>query len=85
MGKAVLDVSMSLDGYITGPNDSREQPLGEGGTRLHEWVSTTTQELMQGGTSATTGAIVTGRRTYDLTWSMGSAEAIVLLARRSLS
>src|SRR6266702_6914880 len=71
MGKAVLDVSMSLDGYITGPNDSREQPLGDGGTRLHEWVSTTTQEMMQGGTFATTGAIVTGRRTYDLVdgWS----------------
>ena len=66
MGKAVLDVSMSLDGYIAGPNDSREQPLGDGGTRLHDWVSTTTQELMQGGTSATTGAIVTGRRTYDV-------------------
>ncbi len=76
MGKAVLDVSMSLDGYITGPNDSREQPLGEGGTRLHEWVSTTTQELMQGGTSATTGAIVTGRRTYDLVDGFGGSHRI---------
>src|SRR6266568_1777424 len=76
MGKAVLDVSMSLDGYITGPDNSREQPLGEGGTRLHEWVSTTTQELMQGGTSATTGAIVTGRRTYDLVDGFGGSHRI---------
>ncbi len=76
MGKAVLDVSMSLDGYITGPNDSREQPLGEGGTRLHEWVRTTTPELMQGGTSATTGSIVTGRRTYDLVDGFGGSHRI---------
>ena len=76
MGKAVLDVSMSLNGYIAGPNDSREQPLGDGGTRLHDWVSTTTQELMQGGTSATTGAIVTGRRTYDLVDGFGGSHRI---------
>jgi len=41
-------------------------PLGDSGTRLYEWVSITTQGLMQGGTSVTTGAIMTGRRTYDL-------------------
>lgn len=34
MGKVVSDMSMSLDGFITGPNDSVEQPLGEGGERL---------------------------------------------------
>lgn len=76
MGKAVLDVSMSLDGYITGPNDSREQPLGEGGTQLHDWVRTTTPELMQGGTAAMTGAIVTGRRTYDLVDGFGGSHRI---------
>jgi dihydrofolate reductase len=29
---------MSLDGYVAGPNQSLEQPLGEGGMKLHEWV-----------------------------------------------
>jgi dihydrofolate reductase len=29
---------MSLDGYVAGPNPSEEQPLGEGGMRLHEWI-----------------------------------------------
>lgn len=38
MGKVTLDMSMSLDGFITGPNDEVERPLGEGGERLHEWV-----------------------------------------------
>jgi len=39
MGDVVADMSMSLDGFSTGPNDSPENPLGEGGDRLHEWMS----------------------------------------------
>jgi dihydrofolate reductase len=38
MGKVVVDLSMSLDGFITSPNDSVEMPLGEGGERLHDWI-----------------------------------------------
>ena len=37
-GLVFADVSMSLDGFITGPNDSVELPLGEGGDRLHQWI-----------------------------------------------
>jgi hypothetical protein len=37
-GRAFVDVTMSLGGFITGPNDSVESPLGEGGDRLHRWV-----------------------------------------------
>ena len=37
-GKVVLDITMSLDGFIAGPNDGPENPLGDGGERLHEWV-----------------------------------------------
>lgn len=33
-----FDISMSVDGYIAGPNPSEENPLGEGGSQLHEWV-----------------------------------------------
>ena len=33
-----LDISMSLDGYVAGPNQTLEQPLGEGGEQLHDWV-----------------------------------------------
>jgi dihydrofolate reductase len=38
MTKLNLDISMSLDGFIAGPNQTIEHPLGEGGERLHEWV-----------------------------------------------
>ncbi len=38
MTRLLFDISMSLDGYVAGPNASLEQPLGEGGERLHEWV-----------------------------------------------
>lgn len=38
MGNIKADMSMSLDGFIAGPNDGAEHPLGEGGERLHQWV-----------------------------------------------
>ena len=38
MGKLRLDISMSLDGFVAGPNPSLDEPLGVGGERLHEWV-----------------------------------------------
>jgi dihydrofolate reductase len=38
MAKLTLDISMSLDGFIAGPNRTVEQPLGEGGEQLHEWI-----------------------------------------------
>ena len=34
----VLDITASLDGYVAGPNPSLEDPLGENGMRLHDWV-----------------------------------------------
>jgi dihydrofolate reductase len=38
MARLTLDISMSLDGFVAGPNQTLEQPLGEGGERLHEWA-----------------------------------------------
>ena len=33
-----FEISMSLDGYVAGPDQSKEEPLGKGGERLHDWV-----------------------------------------------
>jgi len=38
MSRLRLKISMSLDGYVAGPNQSVENPLGLGGERLHDWV-----------------------------------------------
>ena len=38
MSKFRFDISMSLDGYVAGPDQSVENPLGKGGERLHDWV-----------------------------------------------
>src|SRR4026208_1640792 len=38
MTKLGSDISISLDGFVAGPNQSEENPLGEGGERLHDWV-----------------------------------------------
>jgi len=51
MGHVVIDMSMSLDGYIAAPNDNPEQGLGEDGMRLHNWGSTTRR--CSSGSSAT--------------------------------
>lgn len=37
-GKVFVDVGMSLDGLIAGPNGRPGNPLGDGGTRIHEWL-----------------------------------------------
>jgi dihydrofolate reductase len=38
MSRLKLDISVSLDGFIAGPNTSEQHPLGEGGMQLHEWA-----------------------------------------------
>ena len=38
MSKLRCQISISLDGFVAGPNQSKENPLGEGGEQLHEWV-----------------------------------------------
>jgi dihydrofolate reductase len=41
MSKVTCQISMSLDGFVAGPNQSVENPLGEGGMRLHQWAFAT--------------------------------------------
>jgi hypothetical protein len=38
MARVICDMSMSVDGYVTGPNDSRENPFGDGAEMLHDWI-----------------------------------------------
>src|SRR4051812_33964336 len=40
MSSIRCQISVSLDGYVAGPNQSTDEPLGEGGERLHEWALT---------------------------------------------
>ena len=67
MGNVVIDMSMSLDGYIAAPNDNPEQGLGEGGMRLHDWAfdDPSVFEQVYGNLIEETGAVIMGRRTYD--------------------
>ena len=80
MTKLTLDISMSLDGFIAGPNQTLEEPLGKGGERLHEWVTRLEAwrepHGLEGGETnadsevvtealAAAGAIVMGRRMFS--------------------
>ena len=38
MSKVRAHITVSLDGYVAGPNETQEEPLGEGGEQLHEWM-----------------------------------------------
>jgi dihydrofolate reductase len=49
MSKLICHQAISLDGFTAGPNQSLENPIGEGGTRLHEWMfGTAAWARMQG-------------------------------------
>ena len=79
MGATVLYMSMSLDGFIAGPNVRADNGLGDRGPRLHEWVLTGTGSggsgppgVVLGGVNGqvveefmTTGAVVAGRGTFE--------------------
>ncbi|HEX4760769.1 MAG TPA: hypothetical protein VH256_08220 [Thermoleophilaceae bacterium] len=38
MARLTAEISVLLDGFVAGPNQTREEPLGEGGEQLHEWA-----------------------------------------------
>jgi dihydrofolate reductase len=71
MTLSVLNFSMSLDGYIAGPNDNPDHPGGDGFERLHEWFYTPEGEFFRPSGPAgelvdeegRAGAVLTGRRT----------------------
>lgn len=50
MGKVVFENSISLDGFVAGPNDGPERPLGDGGERLFKWYSSGDTDLPLPGT-----------------------------------
>lgn len=80
MARVQLDITMSLDGFVAGPNDGPELPLGAGGERLHEWVyplaswrephgleggeTNSSSEVLDESLQAA-GAIVVGKRMFD--------------------
>ena len=78
MSEVVIQMSMSLDGYIAGPNDSDLNGLGDGGERLHQWmfggsgggpgegISGVDKEVLDELRSES-GAMISGRRLYDIT------------------
>ena len=68
MSKVISGISMSLDGFVTGPNVTREHQLGDGGDVLHRWLwepDPRDAELLDG-MAKDVGSILMGRRSYDL-------------------
>ena len=80
MAKLTLDITVSLDGFVAGPNQTLEEPLGEGGEQLHEWVFASKPGARRHGQSGgeanadsevveesvtSTGATIMGRRMFS--------------------
>ncbi|MFG1606219.1 dihydrofolate reductase family protein [Actinoplanes sp. NPDC049265] len=73
MPKVIADISISLDGYVTGPHPGLANGLGDGGEGLHTWAfsnDAVDQAVLSEGTGAT-GVIVMGRTLFDLIDSPG--------------
>jgi len=69
MGKTHCDISMSLDGFITGPDARVGNPLGDDDGRLHDWMfamATGEGAEVLDEAYARTGAILMGRRMFDV-------------------
>ncbi|WP_116948048.1 dihydrofolate reductase family protein [Jiangella endophytica] len=86
MNTLVLDISISLDGYITAGGQSPDEPLGQGGERLHDWAFGADEqnraftEKAVGGL----GALITGRKNYDDSLRWWGADGPTGPARRPL-
>ncbi|MEU8225724.1 dihydrofolate reductase family protein [Kribbella sp. NPDC048915] len=69
MGRALLDITMSLDGFVTGPGADLSHGLGIGGEPLHDWIVGEQEDadrMALDRTMAGIGAVLMGRRTFDL-------------------
>lgn len=68
MGKVIFSISMSVDGFITGPDVRPGQELGKGGDVLHRWLfhpAEADRKVLEAGL-ASMGAHIVGRRMFDL-------------------
>lgn len=68
MTKVVADISVSLDGYVTGPDPGPEQGLGRGGEGLHTWAlePDAIDRAVLVETVDATGVVIMGRRLFDI-------------------
>jgi dihydrofolate reductase len=69
MGKVISEISMSLDGFVTGPNVRVGNGMGDDGDRLHDWrfdAKTETDDAIVDETYASTGAVLIGKRMFDI-------------------
>lgn len=71
MAVVEANISMSLDGFITGPPTPGHEGLGEGGEILHAWLQEPAGERLICETLASAGAVITSRKVYELTGGWG--------------
>jgi dihydrofolate reductase len=68
MAKVEANISMSLDGFVTGPNLDQHPGLGEGGEVLHAWTSESrAMDFAMGEERQIAGSVITSRNVYDVT------------------
>lgn len=70
MQKLFLAFSISLDGFVAGPDIGPDQPMGRGGESLHDWMFRSAEgsvdREMAAEQTGRVGAVILGRRTFDL-------------------
>jgi dihydrofolate reductase len=71
MATVEANISISLDGYVTGPGVEQTPGLGEGGEALHTWIHNDIGRQLIDGDLAAAGAVITSRRVYEDTGGWG--------------
>lgn len=68
MTRIIADISVSLDGFVTGPDPGPDNGLGTGGEALHTWAFSDDPDdrRILGEATARSGAVVLGRRLFDV-------------------
>ena len=80
MGKVTMGLSMSLDGFIAGPNDGPGSPLGDGGERLFAWYSSGDTEYRLPGTEM---VFEVPSQSAELLWKAHSKMGAFVTGRRT--
>ncbi len=80
MGKVATGLSMSLDGFVAGPNDGPGQPLGEGGERLFEWFSAGDTEY---GLPGTEMVFMVSQQSAEMLWEAHAGMGAFVTGRRT--
>jgi dihydrofolate reductase len=81
MGRLLVEMTMSLDGFVSGPDVRVGQPMGLGGERLHTWLFSPDNDVDRAAIAEvfdTSGSVLMGRRVFDTIEGWGDEDPFAM-------